>query len=98
MNLLEATEKVSALASSNASSIGAKIKFKFAEGVIFIDDSQSAPVVNNDDAPADCVIRVSLDNFEQLVSGKMNAMGAFMMGKIKIDGDMSLAMKLSNLF
>jgi putative sterol carrier protein len=44
------------------------------------------------------VVRVSISNFEKLMSGDMNPTGAFMMGKLKIDGDMSVAMKLSALF
>lgn len=98
MTLAETTQKVSALASAKAGAIGAKIKFKFDEGIIFIDDTQSPAIVSNEDGGAECVIRVSLANFNKLMAGEMNAMGAYMMGKIKIDGDMSVAMKLSNLF
>lgn len=36
--------------------------------------------------------------FKNLLSGKTNITQAFMLGKIKITGDMSMAMKLVNLF
>lgn len=98
MTLEETTTKVQELAAKKSGSIGSKIKFQFDEGVIFLDDTTSPTVVSNNDDYADCSIRVSLDNFNKLMSGDMNAMGAFMMGKIKVDGDMSIAMKLSNLF
>ncbi|SNR36816.1 SCP2 sterol-binding domain-containing protein [Puniceibacterium sediminis] len=49
-----------------------------------------------DDA-ADCTIRISEDNLEKLIGGKLNPMTAFAMGKIKVSGDMSVAMKLSQL-
>jgi putative sterol carrier protein len=98
MTLSETTQKVSEIAKTKKGTIGAKIRFKFDEGVIYIDDTQDAVIVNNEDGTPDCVVRVSLENFNKLLSGSMNAMGAYMMGKIKIDGDMSVAMKLSNLF
>ena len=98
MTLEETTTKVQELASKKGGAIGSKIKFQFDEGLIFLDDTTSPTQVSNEDEYADCTIRVSLDNFNKLMSGDMNAMGAFMMGKIKVDGDMSIAMKLSNLF
>lgn len=36
-------------------------------------------------------------DFEQMIGGKLNATTAFMAGKIKIKGDMMLAMKLQSL-
>jgi putative sterol carrier protein len=38
------------------------------------------------------------DVFKDLLSGKTNITQAFMLGKIKITGDMAVAMKLVNLF
>ncbi len=98
MNLVETTQKVTDLAAAKGGKIGSIIKFKFEEGIILLDDSVSPTLVSNEDGTADCVIRVSLENFNKLMSGDLNAMGAYMMGKIKIDGDMSVAMKLSALF
>ena len=98
MTLEETTAKVQDLASKKGGAIGSKIKFQFDEGVIYLDDTVSPTTVSNADDYADCTVRVSLSNFNKLMSGDMNAMGAFMMGKIKVDGDMSIAMKLSNLF
>lgn len=98
MTLEETTQKITTLAKEKGGKVGAKIKFKMDEGLIFLDDSQSPAVVSNNDEQADCVIRVSLSNLNKLMTGDLNAMGAYMMGKIKIDGDMSIAMKLSSLF
>ncbi|MEO9964397.1 MAG: SCP2 sterol-binding domain-containing protein [Reichenbachiella sp.] len=98
MTLEETTDKVKELASKKSGAIGSKIKFQFDEGIIYLDDTISPTSVSNEDEYADCTVRVSLSNFNKLMSGDMNAMGAFMMGKIKVDGDMSVAMKLSNLF
>ncbi|ASP19731.1 SCP-2 sterol transfer family protein [Antarctobacter heliothermus] len=48
-------------------------------------------------APADCTIRISHDNLSKLVQGNLNPMTAFAMGKLKVSGDMSVAMKLGQL-
>ncbi|MFZ5827855.1 MAG: SCP2 sterol-binding domain-containing protein [Bacillota bacterium] len=44
-----------------------------------------------------CTVTVSAADFEQMVAGKLNATSAFMSGKLKIKGDMGLAMKLQSL-
>lgn len=98
MNLESITTRVQELAVKKGGSIGSKIKFHFDEGCIYLDDTVSPAVVSNEDEQADCTVKVNLSNFEKLMSGEMNAMGAFMMGKIKVEGDMSVAMKLSSLF
>ncbi|MFY0625714.1 MAG: SCP2 sterol-binding domain-containing protein [Reichenbachiella sp.] len=98
MTLESTTQKVTDLAASKGGQIKAKLKFKFEEGIIFLDDTQTPAIVSNEDGQADCVMRLSLQNFNKLMSGDLNPMGAYMMGKIKIDGDMSIAMKLSSLF
>lgn len=50
-----------------------------------------------EDRPADCTIRISEPNLAKLIQGKLNPMTAFAMGKIKVSGDMSVALKLSQL-
>ena len=46
---------------------------------------------------ADLTISVSDDNFAAMAAGKLNAQSAFMSGKIKIKGNMGLAMKLGTV-
>ncbi|MFW5696221.1 MAG: SCP2 sterol-binding domain-containing protein [Phototrophicaceae bacterium] len=43
-------------------------------------------------------LKADADDYYKVASGQMNAMQAFMSGKIKISGDMSLAMKMQNMF
>jgi putative sterol carrier protein len=43
-------------------------------------------------------LRATADDYYAVVTGAMNPMQAFMSGKIKIQGDMSLAMKLQTMF
>ena len=63
------------------------------EGVIVIDGAS----VSTADAPADCTITMSMEDFQEMVAGELNPTAAFMQGKMKIDGDMSVAMALSQL-
>ncbi|WLR44197.1 SCP2 sterol-binding domain-containing protein [Bacillus carboniphilus] len=48
------------------------------------------------ESPA-CTIKCSSDNFIKLIKGKLNTTTAFMMGKIKVDGDISSALKLQSI-
>jgi putative sterol carrier protein len=43
-------------------------------------------------------LKALADDYFAVVTGAMNPMQAFMSGKIKIQGDMSLAMKLQTMF
>ncbi len=38
------------------------------------------------------------NDYKDIVTGKSNAMTAFMQGKVKLSGDLGLAMKLTSLF
>ena len=53
--------------------------------------------ITNEDKPADCTIIVSKADFEALGEGKLDPTMAFMQGKLKINGDMGIAMKLQPL-
>ena len=46
---------------------------------------------------ANTIVKASADDFTAVVKGDMNPMQAFMSGKIKVQGDMGLAMKLQSL-
>ncbi|WP_026994789.1 SCP2 sterol-binding domain-containing protein [Flectobacillus major] len=94
MNLSELTEKVSTLAAQKGG-VGSSIKFATDAGNIFI---ASDGKVTNDDTNADCTIKVSLSDLLALMKGELNPMTAMMFGKIKISGDMGVAMKLQSLF
>lgn len=62
-------------------------------GVIVIDGAS----ISTTDGPADCTIKISLNDLEALIAGDLNPTMAFMTGKIKIEGDMSVAMALSQI-
>ena len=50
--------------------------------------------VTNENAPADCTITVAKEDLENMSRGELDPTMAFMTGRLKVDGDMSLAMKL----
>jgi len=54
-------------------------------------------VVEGASDSANITITMSSDDFASLLDGKLNATSAFMAGKLKVKGDMSLAMKLQSL-
>jgi putative sterol carrier protein len=91
--LEEITDRMK-LAVGADSGIGASVKFDLkGAGVIRIEGGS----VSNDDLPADCTIIVSKDDFEKLAKGQLDPTMAFMTGKLKINGDMSVAMRLQPL-
>ena len=78
------------------SGLGGTLKFDFGEpGSIYI-DGKSSPNTVSDGAGknADCTISVTLETFEKMVKGELDGTSAFMQGKLRVAGDMGLAMKL----
>tara|TARA_Y100000768_G_scaffold385890_1_gene373000 strand:- start:825 stop:1124 length:300 start_codon:yes stop_codon:yes gene_type:complete len=98
MNLNDITAKVKELSSKSSDKIESKIKFIFNDGCIFIDDTVNPTIINNENQEADCTITISNDDFGKILNKEMDSMGAFMSGKMKISGEMTVAMKLSSLF
>ena len=76
-----------------ASGFDRSVKFDLGEEKLLIDGAS----VTTEDGAADCVITLARDDFEALISGDLNPTAAFMQGKLKVDGDMSVAMQLSQL-
>ncbi|MBK7148108.1 MAG: SCP2 sterol-binding domain-containing protein [Bacteroidetes bacterium] len=82
---------------SKAAALGKTLKFDLGDNKIFLDGSGSGNVVSTEDKDADCTISVSQDDLLGMMTGSVNPMMAFMSGKIKVQGDMSIAMKLQSL-
>ncbi len=97
MTLEKITEEIRGRVGSH-SPIEAIIKFDFGDdGIVRIDGKASPTVVDNADTEADCTVKVTMDNFVQIAEGNLNPQMAFMTGKLRVEGDMSLAMQLGSI-
>ncbi len=96
MSLEAIVTKISEQA-KNISPIGATVKFALDDNVIHVDGTGESNVISTEDKEAECVISTSMDTFVKLKNGDINPMMAVMTGKVKIKGDMSIAMKLQSL-
>ena len=75
---------------------GKTVKLDFGEqGVILLDGA--AQQVTETDGPADTTIKVAWSDWQDMASGKLDGMTAFMQGKLKVEGDMSNAMQLQGV-
>ena len=73
-----------------------KVKFDFGDlGKLFIDGGEGK--ADNSDGDADATIKVDWDDFKKISAGEMDPTMAFMQGKLKVEGDMSVAMQLQSL-
>jgi putative sterol carrier protein len=63
------------------------------EGSIVIDGDGAR--ASDDDA--DVTLSASAETFKAILDGEENSTAAFMTGKLKIDGDMGMAMKLAGV-
>lgn len=88
--------------SSRAANLTASYRFDIeGAGSWRVDVDDGAATVTDTDTgshdPADCVIATDEQTFLGVVNGEQNPMGAFMTGKIRVDGDMGLALRLKDL-
>lgn len=60
------------------------------EGAMIID--QDGARASDDDA--DCTMSADAETLQGMLEGDINPAGAFMSGKLQVEGDMSVAMKL----
>ena len=82
-----------------SSALGATLKFDCGdEGAIVIDGASHPSTVDNAGRDTACTIRLSLATLAEMLSGELNPTTAFMTGRIQVDGDMGVALKLQSIF
>lgn len=89
-------EIVATMAEKKAVVPGKRVRLDFGDvGTILLDGV--AITVTQDEGPVDTTIKLSFENFLAMAQGKLNGPMAFMTGKLKIDGDMAVAMQLQSV-
>lgn len=97
MNLEACTEAIRSKVGTD-SGLGATLKFDCgADGVIYIDGKSTPNTVSNNSGDAQCTVGISLADLNAMLSGELEPTTGFMMGKLKVTGDMSVAMRLQRV-
>lgn len=74
-------------------SISGSIKIEIeGEGALRVDENGAA--VSDDDA--DCTLGADAETLQGMLSGDVDPTSAFMSGKLRVDGDMGVAMQLAS--
>jgi acyl-CoA dehydrogenase len=77
--------------------IGKTLRINLGEGIVYIDGTGEKNVVSANDKEADCTVSLSEETLHGLATGAINPMMAVMSGKVKVKGDISVALKLQSL-
>jgi len=95
---LEATTQAIRSKVGDDSGLDATLKFDLgSDGVIVIDGKSTPNSVTNADTATDCTVGITLDNLNAMLAGDLDPATGFMAGKLKVSGDMSVAMRLQRV-
>jgi putative sterol carrier protein len=94
----EASDKIAKNAAL-AKQIGAVYKFVLSGdgGGTWIMDLRDDPKVIESDGEAQCTLKLAASDYVDMMEGRVQGQALFFMGKLQIEGDMGLAMKLQSL-
>lgn len=87
----------SAFNAAEASGTDCTIQFNCSQPVHAVVKNGACAVVDGVSSAADVTITMEDDDLVALMKGELNGMTAFMTGKLKIEGDMGVAMKLQSI-
>ena len=97
MTLDECTQAIRTKVGAD-SGLAATLKFDCGDaGSIYIDGRSAPNTVTNDGGDADCTVGISLENLAAMLAGELEPATGFMTGKLKVAGDMSVAMRLQRV-
>jgi len=98
MTLQELTKRVRKSV-GDESGLEATVKFVFPEvGIIYIDGLSKPNSVSNEDKDSTITVTVSRENFEKIIDKQLNPKLALMTGKLRLRGDIRIAMRLDRVF
>ncbi len=89
-------EAIKDMISDRVASAGFEHVIKFNcgdDGILVINKNE----LSTEDMDAECTVDITVDNLMALVKGELNPTMGFMQGKLKLDGNMGVAMKLGQL-
>lgn len=80
-------------------SIGAVYKFVLEGegGGTWVANFKDTPSINAGDGDAQCTITMAAQDYVDMLEGRANPQQLFFTGKLKVGGDMGLAMKLGDI-
>jgi putative sterol carrier protein len=97
MNIEECTQAIRTKVGAD-SGLAATLKFDCGtDGVIVIDGKSTPNTVSNTNTDVDCTVGITLDNLNAMLNGDLEPATGFMAGKLKVSGDMSVAMRLQRV-
>jgi len=75
--------------------LGGSVKFIAGDHIVFI-DGVSGEITSNDNE-ATCTVTTDVDTMQAIMDGSSSPQAAFMTGKLKVSGDMSIALKVQSI-
>ena len=75
--------------------LGGSVKFVVDENVVLIDGNSGE--ISSEDHEATCTISTDADTMQSIMDGSSSPQAAFMTGKLKVAGDMSIALKVQSV-
>lgn len=82
-----------------ADQIGATYRFELSGdgGGTWLATLKNPPKIEEADGAADCILKLAAADYVELMEGRVEAPQLFFAGKLQIEGDLGLAMKLGSL-
>ena len=75
--------------------LGGSVKFVVDDNVVMIDGNSGE--ITSDDNEATCTISTDAETMQSIMDGSSSPQAAFMTGKLKVAGDMSIALKVQSV-